>query len=150
MQVSTRRAGSIRMSGDSITASTERVSAGSSICKRAHEKTESQKRVGRHMLLEYMIEHADVQESILDFFFMTTLHTDDRPWTIVPSRWSVVRNRFYAQNPYKTTDWREIDSCALINIEDKRHPLYKHIIHKRQKRKNMLQLITAETAADLR
>lgn len=100
----------------------------------AENMTYKEKRINRHMLLEHMINKKDVQESILDFFFMTTFNKQQRPWKIPPSCWSIVNNRLYAQNPYDKRQWRLIDACALIDIEDKRDLFYKHSIHKKRKR----------------
>ena len=63
-------------------------------------------------------------------------YTGKIPWQICPSRWSIVKNKVYAQNPYlrdRNTDWREVDICELVDIEDKRHPFYKHIIRRKRK-----------------
>lgn len=123
------------MSDDSTTGSTGLVSADSMTCR--------EKKIARLQLIEKMISKRKKEEGILDFFFMTTLHAEVRPWKIVPSRWSIVENRLYAQNPYDKRDWRQIDICDLINIEDKRDLFYKHSIRKRKKREKLLHLITA-------
>lgn len=118
------------MNDDSTTGTIERALLANTIC----DDLDAEKRIARLSLIELMINKHDTEESILDFFFMNT-YTGSIPWKICPSRWGIVKNKFWAKNPYVSdnSDWRQIDVCELIDIEDKRHPLYKHIIRRKRK-----------------